>query len=97
MEFLNVFPAKAWLRHRYETRLTLFPQREAKDSQRQRKSETEGITVTCAGTEPNHNSAPCQARRRCCPYPCVRDIGSICVSPLLKSSKTSFDVWNILT
>lgn len=32
-----------------------------------RKPETEEINVTCAGTEPNHNSVPGHARRGCWP------------------------------
>lgn len=34
-----------------------------------RKPETEGINITCAGTEPNQNSMPGHARRGCCPVP----------------------------
>lgn len=34
-----------------------------------RKPETEGISITCAGTEPNQNSMPGHARRGCCPVP----------------------------
>lgn len=49
-----------WLKRSYETRLTLSVQKEKrKTADGKRKPETEEISITCAGIEPNQNSV-CQ-------------------------------------